>query len=157
MNIAHFETPPFFWLLQVSHCHDSVVYILAPLKYVSVFGCSDSIIVLGAVGKVSDPSFALFITVFSACGSWNCLFDQEADCGIRFHRYNLFFLLKSALNVDLCCVQAVRVEHCERIQLIVPTARITIANCRECVFYLGVNQRPLFTGDNHHLQVQLHF
>lgn len=85
--------------VKVSHCHDSVVYILAPLKYVSVFGCSDSIIVLGAVGK------------------------------------------------------AVRVEHCERIQLIVPTARITIANCRECVFYLGVNQRPLFTGDNHHLQV----
>lgn len=39
-------------LLQVSHCHDSVVYVLAPLKYVSVFGCSDSIIVLGAVGKV---------------------------------------------------------------------------------------------------------
>lgn len=85
--------------VKVSHCHDSVVYILAPLKYVNVFGCSDSIVVLGAVGK------------------------------------------------------AVRVEHCERIQLIVPTARITIANCRECVFYLGVNQRPLFTGDNHHLQV----
>ena len=37
----------------MSHCHDSVVYVLAPLKYVSVFGCSDSIIVLGAVGKVN--------------------------------------------------------------------------------------------------------
>ncbi|KAG0626983.1 hypothetical protein M758_2G165400 [Ceratodon purpureus] len=85
--------------VKVSHCHDSVVYILAPLKYVSVFGCSDSIIVLGAVGK------------------------------------------------------ALRVEHCERVQVIVPTARITIASCRECVFYLGVNQRPLFTGDNHNLQV----
>lgn len=85
--------------VKLSRCHDSVVYVLAPLKYVSVFGCSDSIIVLGAVGK------------------------------------------------------AVRVEHCERIQLIVPSARITIANCRECVFYLGVNQRPLFTGDNHNLQV----
>ncbi|XP_024393764.1 uncharacterized protein [Physcomitrium patens] len=85
--------------VKVSHCHDAVVYVLAPLKYVSVFGCSDSIIVLGAVGK------------------------------------------------------AVRVEYCERVQLIVPTARITIANCRECTFYLGVNQRPLFTGDNHNLQV----
>lgn len=30
-----------------------MVYVLAPLKYVSVFGCSDSIIVLGAVGKVN--------------------------------------------------------------------------------------------------------
>lgn len=47
----------------------------------------------------------------------------------------------------------VRVEHCERVQIIVPTARICIANCRECVFYLGVNQRPLLTGDNHNLQV----
>ncbi|CAM6051077.1 unnamed protein product [Sphagnum compactum] len=85
--------------VKVSHCHDSAVYVLAPLKYVSVVGCSDSIVVLGAVGKT------------------------------------------------------VRVEHCERVQLIVPTARITIANCRECLFYLGVNQLPLFTGDNHNLQV----
>uniref|UniRef100_A0A7I4BU15 TBCC domain-containing protein 1 n=1 Tax=Physcomitrium patens TaxID=3218 RepID=A0A7I4BU15_PHYPA len=85
--------------VKVAHCHDSVVYVLAPMKYVSVFGCSDSIVMLGAVGK------------------------------------------------------AVRVEYCERVQVIVPTARITIANCRECVFYLGVNQRPLFTGDNHNLQV----
>ncbi|CAM6000826.1 unnamed protein product [Sphagnum balticum] len=85
--------------LKVSHCHDSVVYALAPLKYVSVVGCSDSIVVLGAVGKT------------------------------------------------------VRVEHCERVQLIVPTARITIANCRECLFYLGVNQLPLITGDNYNLQV----
>ncbi|CAM6028454.1 unnamed protein product [Sphagnum balticum] len=85
--------------LKVSHCHDSVVYALAPLKYVSVVGCSDAIVVLGAVGKT------------------------------------------------------VRVEHCERVQLIVPTARITIANCRECLFYLGVNQLPLITGDNYNLQV----
>lgn len=69
--------------------------------------------------------------------------------------YDLYILLKFNPSSNPNCVQAVRVEHCERIQLIVPTARITIANCRECVFYLGVNQRPLFTGDNHNLQVQL--
>lgn len=33
-----------------------MVYVLAPLKYASVFGCSDSIVVLGAVGKVSYTS-----------------------------------------------------------------------------------------------------
>ena len=44
---------------QVLHCHDSVVYVLAPLKYVSVVGCSDSIIVLGAVGKVRSVYFQL--------------------------------------------------------------------------------------------------
>ncbi|KAL2641266.1 hypothetical protein R1flu_008853 [Riccia fluitans] len=85
--------------VKVAHCHDSVVYVLGPLKYVSVFGCSDSIVVLGAVGK------------------------------------------------------AVRVELCERVQLIVASARICISNCRECLFNLGVNQRPLVTGDNHNLQV----
>ena len=39
-------------LLQVLNCHDSVIYILAPVKYATVYGCSDATIVLGAVGKV---------------------------------------------------------------------------------------------------------
>lgn len=45
-------------------------------------------------------------------------------------------------------------EHCERVQVIVAAKRICIANCRECVFYLGVNQQPLIVGDNHKLQVR---
>ena len=49
--------------------------------------------------------------------------------------------------------QAVRVEHCERVHVIVAAKRICIANCRECVFFLGVNQQPLILGDNHKLQV----
>ncbi|GJP51269.1 hypothetical protein CLOM_g10442 [Closterium sp. NIES-68] len=85
--------------VRVAHCHDSVIYVLAPLKYASVIGCSDSIVVLGAVGKV------------------------------------------------------VRVEACERLTLIAPCARIRIANCRECVFYLGCNSRPVILGDNHSLQI----
>ncbi|XP_043692228.1 TBCC domain-containing protein 1-like [Telopea speciosissima] len=85
--------------VKVLNCHDSVIYILAPLRYATVYGCSDATIVLGAIGK------------------------------------------------------AVRVEHCERVQVIVAAKRIYIANCRECVFFLGVNQRPLILGDNHKLQV----
>ncbi|XP_058207608.1 uncharacterized protein LOC131320782 [Rhododendron vialii] len=85
--------------VKVVNCHDSVIYVLAPLRYATIYGCSDATIVLGAVGK------------------------------------------------------AVRVEHCERVQVIVAAKRICIANCRECVFYLGVNQRPLIVGDNHKLQV----
>ena len=50
-------------------------------------------------------------------------------------------------------LQAVRVEHCERVHVIAAAKRICIANCRECVFFLGVNQRPLIVGDNHKLQV----
>ncbi|CAL9236580.1 unnamed protein product [Arabidopsis halleri] len=85
--------------VKVANCHDSVIYLLAPLRYATVYGCSDSTIILGATGK------------------------------------------------------AVRVEHCERVHVIVATKRICIANCRECVLFLGVNQRPLIVGDNHKLQV----
>ncbi|CAL5420234.1 unnamed protein product [Camellia sinensis] len=72
---------------------------MAPLRYATIYGCSDTSIVVGAVGK------------------------------------------------------AVRVEHCERVHVIVAAKRICIANCRECVFFLGVNQWPLIVGDNHKLQV----
>ncbi|KAB8103104.1 hypothetical protein EE612_035333 [Oryza sativa] len=85
--------------IKVLNCHDSVIYILAPVKYATVYGCSDTTIVLGAVGKV------------------------------------------------------VKVEHCERVQIIAASKRICIANCRECIFYLGVNHQPLIVGDNHKLQV----
>ncbi|XP_051149938.1 uncharacterized protein LOC127264444 [Andrographis paniculata] len=85
--------------VKVVNCHESVIYILAPLKYATVYGCSDATIVLGAVGK------------------------------------------------------AVRFEHCERVHLITAAKRICIANCRECLFFLGVNHRPLIVGDNHKLQV----
>ncbi|XP_059462166.1 uncharacterized protein LOC132191244 isoform X1 [Corylus avellana] len=85
--------------VKVLNCHDSVIYVLAPLRYATIYGSSDTTIVLGAVGK------------------------------------------------------AVRVEHCERVHVITAAKRISIANCRECVFFLGVNQRPLIVGDNHKLQV----
>ncbi|KAL8142914.1 hypothetical protein V2J09_015946 [Rumex salicifolius] len=85
--------------IKVANCHDSVIYVLAPLKFATLYGCSDATIVLGAVGK------------------------------------------------------AVRVEHCERVHVICVSKRICIANCRECVFFLGVNHRPLIVGDNHKLQV----
>ncbi|KAF8095802.1 hypothetical protein N665_0322s0022 [Sinapis alba] len=85
--------------VKVVNCHDSVIYLLAPLRYATVHGCSDTTIVLGAVGK------------------------------------------------------ALRVEHCERVHVITAAKRVCIANCRECVFFLGVNQRPLIVGDNHKVQV----
>ncbi|PNY15365.1 TBCC domain-containing protein 1-like [Trifolium pratense] len=84
--------------VKVLNCHESAIYILAPLRYATIYGCSDATIFIGAVGK------------------------------------------------------AVRVEHCERVHVIVAAKRICIANCRECVFFLGVNQQPLIVGDNHKLQ-----
>lgn len=52
--------------LQVGNCHDSVIYILAPLRYATIYGCSDATIVLGAVGKVlmkMQEDYALFFEV----------------------------------------------------------------------------------------------
>ncbi|XXG64086.1 hypothetical protein AAC387_Pa05g2134 [Persea americana] len=88
--------------VKILNCHDSMIYILAPLGYATVYGCSDATIVLGAIGK------------------------------------------------------SVRVDHCERVQLIAAAKRISISNCRECVFFLGINQRPVLLGDNHMLQVAPH-
>ncbi|TVU08177.1 hypothetical protein EJB05_41568, partial [Eragrostis curvula] len=39
--------------IKVLNCHDSVIYILAPLNYATVYGCSDTTVVLGAIGKVA--------------------------------------------------------------------------------------------------------
>ncbi|KAL2501677.1 Tubulin binding cofactor C domain-containing protein [Forsythia ovata] len=85
--------------VKVVNCQESVIYVLAPLRYATVYGCSDTTIIFGAVGK------------------------------------------------------AVKIEHCERVHLITAAKRICIANCRECLFFLGVNQQPLIIGDNHKLQV----
>lgn len=46
-----------------------------------------------------------------------------------------------------------RVERCERLQLIAGCVRICISSCHESVFYLGVNRPPLLLGDNRFVQV----
>lgn len=67
----------------------------------------------------------------------------------------MLYVGPKAKNLNLMSMQSVRVEHCERVQVITAAKRICIANCRECVFFLGVNQRPLILGDNHKLQVRM--
>jgi hypothetical protein len=47
------------WSLQVLNCQESTIYVLAPLRYAIVYGCSDATIVLGAVGKVNGFCFLL--------------------------------------------------------------------------------------------------
>uniref|UniRef100_I1JNI5 TBCC domain-containing protein 1 n=1 Tax=Glycine max TaxID=3847 RepID=I1JNI5_SOYBN len=39
--------------VKVLNCHESAIYILAPLRYATVYGCSDATVVIGAVGKVA--------------------------------------------------------------------------------------------------------
>eukprot|EP00873_Tetraselmis_striata_P027424 jgi/Tetstr1/447688/TSEL_035046.t1 len=85
--------------LRISDCHDVVIYALTPLKLASIFGCSDTTIVLGPVG------------------------------------------------------QFLRIERCERLQLIVATKRITISTCHDCTFFLGVNRPPCLIGDSRFIQM----
>lgn len=46
-----------YFHFQVINCHESVIYILAPLSYATVYGCSDATVILGAVGKVVSDYF----------------------------------------------------------------------------------------------------
>lgn len=49
--------------------------------------------------------------------------------------------------------RVLKVERCERVQLVASAVRLSIASCHDCVFYLGVNRPPLLLGDNRFLQV----
>lgn len=52
--------------------------------------------------------------------------------------------------------KAVRVERCERIQVIAAACSVTVNTCHDCIFYLGVNRPPLLLGDNRFLQFAPH-
>ncbi|KAM3192693.1 hypothetical protein ACQJBY_069731 [Aegilops geniculata] len=62
-------------------------------------------------------------------------------------------VVKHGSDIKGHSIKVVKVEHCERVQIVAASKRICIANCRECIFYLGVNHQPLIVGDNHKLQV----
>lgn len=105
-------------------------------------GCSDTTIVLGAVGKVWKHCFFL-------------LYQRYSRQHITTYNICQLFLEDVATLFSDLFLQALKVEHCERVHVIAAAKRVCIANCRECVFFLGVNQRPLIVGDNHKLQVKL--
>lgn len=128
--------------LQVLNCQESTIYVLAPLRYAIVYGCSDATIVLGAVGKVNSIHVLLRpLALFLPMMSFSIAVASLSASKLTF---TFLFVLK-----------AVRIEHCERVHVIVAAKHICIASCRECVFFLGVNQRPLMVGDNHKLQVSM--
>lgn len=58
----------FYLWLQVLNCHESVIYILAPLRYATIYGCSDTTIVLGAVGKVITSNKNCILLNFAVSG-----------------------------------------------------------------------------------------
>lgn len=81
----------------------------------------------------------------------------HADFFIKINMHNCVSIPLLLKWKDVPFYQVVKVEHCERVQIITAAKRICIANCRECIFYLGVNHQPLIVGDNHKLQVSSFF
>ena len=64
------------------------------------------------------------------------------------------FKQASAMQIMVGAVSRVlKVERCERVQLVAAAVRLYIASCHDCVFYLGINRAPLLLGDNRFLQV----
>lgn len=47
----------------------------------------------------------------------------------------------------------VRLERCERVQLICAAARLIISSCHDCILHLAINRSPLLIGDNRFLQL----
>ncbi len=85
--------------VRILDCHDSVIYILAPIKWCQVVSCTNSIVVLGAVG------------------------------------------------------QSLRVEYCERLQVVAVTSHTVINTCHDCIVYAASNRPPLIVGDNRFVQL----
>ncbi|TYI32698.1 hypothetical protein ES332_A04G081200v1 [Gossypium tomentosum] len=79
--------------------------------------------------------------------------SQSASSSFFIEGVSKSSYVKQASDLKNSSVKAVRVEHCERVHVILASKRVCIVNCRECIFFLGVNQRPLIVGDNHKLQV----
>lgn len=92
----------------------------------------------------------VFLDEFFKRLSWN---NDFVMCCYDTHTSTSKIKVEDHILCQIIVIQAVRVEHCERVHVITAANRICIANCRECVFFLGVNQRPLVVGDNHKLQV----
>lgn len=85
--------------IRVIGCHDSVIYVLCPLKWVQIVSCTNSIVVVGAVG------------------------------------------------------QALRIEQCERLQVISVSSHIVVNSCHDCILYTATNRTPLIVGDNRFVQL----
>eukprot|EP00798_Chlamydomonas_sp_ICE-L_P003219 gene3219-13238_t len=85
--------------LHITDCHDSVIYILAPLQTVYVSGCSDCTIVIGAAGRM------------------------------------------------------LRLERCDKLQVMAAASRTVISSCHDCSLYLGTPRPPVFIGDNRFIRL----
>lgn len=126
---------------------DAVVYLLAAVSHVTLVGCSDCIVVVGAA---------------AACLKVNPLSLTPSDCTSHSHTFDLLtypltHASTRALNPSVAHTLThplIQVELCERVHLVAAAARLRVASCRDSVFCVAVNTPPIVLGDCRHLQAR---
>jgi hypothetical protein len=128
---------------RTTHMQDAVVYLLAAVSHVTLVGCTDCIVVVGAAAaslKVRRQPQRLRLPV---------------PCPHMLH-----LLTHPHLPTHACegsrwplCTGA-QVELCERVHLVAAAARLRVASCRDSVFCVAVNTPPVVLGDCRHLQAR---
>ena len=95
--------------------------------------------------------------------------DMARQSGIRIldcHDAIVYCLAPLQYTTISCCTDciivlgavgsAVRLERCERVQVVVAAQRVVINTCHDCILYLAVNRPPLLLGDNRFVQLAPH-
>ena len=96
-------------IVRISDCHDTAIYVLAPLQYASISCCSDCTIVVGAVGRLLRVEQCERVSVIAAgkriciAGCHDCIFYL----GVNHHPLllgdNRFLQVRSRLQVGCAC------------------------------------------------------
>lgn len=68
-------------------------------------------------------------------------------------RYALITCCTDCVIVVGAVGRALRLERCERVQLVAVTKQLTINTCHDCIAYVGVTSSPLLLGDNRFVQL----
>lgn len=114
--------------LAIVGCHEASVYVLAPLKHVLVSCCVDCTIVVR----------------FQQCMFWPLLVS------VPWHHQTPY--LMRALQIG-ACGGSLRMEQCERMQIVSAAVRTTISTCRDSTMHIACNTQPLLSGDNRFIQL----
>jgi hypothetical protein len=100
--------------------------------------------------KQTLNTFAPEKCILARLPMWNIRFLVRILSVGTHTEHNIMFIAQIMVGA---VGRVLKVERCERVQLVASAVRLSIASCHDCVFYLGVNRPPLLLGDNRFLQV----
>ncbi|KAG0449083.1 hypothetical protein HPP92_027525, partial [Vanilla planifolia] len=101
LKIPFLHLPAYYCSWEVLNCHDSVIYLLAPLKYAIVYGCSDATVILGAIGKAVREENCDRVQVIAA--SKRICIANCRECVFIWALINNLLFLGIIINYKNCC------------------------------------------------------